>query len=87
MFATASGLLGCTPSEVTDGQPFYGVDEDGKVRNRRITAGSAVLTSSKYIFLPFPCWMNQFRSFSTKGHALSAGEPQRREKEAKVSMH
>jgi hypothetical protein len=24
MDATARGLLGCTPGEVTDGQPFYG---------------------------------------------------------------
>jgi hypothetical protein len=29
-------------------------------------------TSSKYIFFPSPCAMNQFKSFRTNGHAWSA---------------
>lgn len=64
-FATAFGLLGWTLGEVTDGQPFYGVTVN---MISKMVKQLLMRTSSKYIFFPSPCWMNQLRSFITKGH-------------------
>lgn len=66
--ATASGLFGCTFSEVTEGQPFCRHCHQKLLRIETLPSS----TSSKYIFFPFPWSMNHWRSLSTRGHELLA---------------
>lgn len=68
MSATASGLLGWTLGDVTDGHPFCDLCQFN------IYDLVWQLTSSKYIFFPSPWSINHWRSVWTSGHESLAIE-------------
>lgn len=75
MLATAFGLLGWTPGDVTEGQPFCGM-----VFELRQLSRNTMITSVKYIFLFWPCCIHQSRSAFTTGHDLLATPLKKKEK-------